>query len=210
MSDFNRIMTKEMIKMGVNCKIIPGNTIGNVSPIIEWIKWLSYEPEFEKKRIEYLDSKKRSELSYEEIEEAANYNRNKIFAELFKIYGTSEWSNEDYMRVYDYMCNESIEELMLKKLTSEELKYAKEEITRLSKVSKGQLSAKVKDEQRREKYEQLSMVDSYILHIISDINYARSMSDLNRVISAQLEESKIMSQRSLYYASNPYAKKIFY
>ena len=84
MSDFNRIMTKEMIKMGVNCKIIPGNTIGNVSPIIEWIKWLSYEPEFEKKRIEYLDSKKRSELSYEEIDEAVNYNRNKIFAELFK------------------------------------------------------------------------------------------------------------------------------
>lgn len=207
MSDFNRIMAKEMIKMGVNCKIIPGNTIGNVSPIIEWIKWLSYEPEFEKKRIEYLDSKKRSELSYEEIEEATNYNRNKNFAELFMVYGTSECSQEDYMRVYDYMCNESIEELMLKKLTSEELKYAKEEITRLSKVSKEQLSAKVKEEQRREKYEQLSMVDSYILHIISDINYARSMSDLNRVISAQLEESKIMSKRSLYYASNPYVKK---
>ena len=106
------------------------------------------------------------------------------------------------MKVYDYMCNESIE-----KLTSEELKYAREEITRLSNVSKEQLSAKVKEEQRREKYEQLSMVDSYILHIISDINYARSMSDLNRVISEQFEESKIMSQRSLYYALNPYAKK---
>ena len=207
MSDFNRIMAKEMIKMGVNCKIIPGNTIGNVSPIIEWIKWLSYEPEFEKKRIEYLDSKKRSELSYEEIEEATNYNRNKIFAELFKIYGTSECSNEDYMRVYDYMCNESIEELMLKKLTSEELKYAKEEITKLSKVSKEQLSAKVKKEQRREKYEQLSMVDSYILHIISDINYVRSLSDLNKKIEAQLKQNDAMRQRSLYYASNPYAEK---
>lgn len=206
MSDFNKIMTKEMIKMGINCKIIPRNTIGNVSPIIEWIKWLSYEPEFEKKRIEYLDSKK-SELSYEEIEEVINYNRNKIFAGLFMVYGTSECSQEDYMRVYDYMCNESIEELMLKKLTSEELKYAREEITRLSNVSKEQLSAKVKEEQRREKYEQLSMVDSYILHIISDINYAISMSDLNRVISEQFEESKIMSQRSLYYALNPYAKK---
>ena len=207
MSDFNRIMAKEMIKMGVNCKIIPGNTIGNVSPIIEWIKWLSYEPEFEKKRIEYLDSKKRSELSYEEIEEATNYNRNKNFAELFMVYGTSECSQEDYMRVYDYMCNESIEELMLKKLTSEELKYAKEEITRLSKVSKEQLSAKVKEEQRREKYEQLSMVDSYILHIISDINYVRSLPDLNKKIEAQLEQNDAMRQRSLYYASNPYAEK---
>ena len=39
---------------------------------------------------------------------------------LFKIYGTSECFEEDYMKVYDYMCNESIEELMLKKLTSED------------------------------------------------------------------------------------------
>lgn len=202
MSDFNRIMAKEMIKMGVNCKIIHGNIFGNISPDIEWIKWLSYESEFEKKRIEYLDSKRVSELSYEELEEAIGYRKNKIFAELFKIYGTSECFQEDYMKVYDYMCNESIE-----KLTSEELKYAREEITRLSKVSKEQLSAKVKDEQIREKYEQLSMVDSYILHIISDINYVRSLSDLNKKIEAQLEQNDAMRQRSLYYASNPYAEK---
>ena len=207
MSDFNRIMAKEVIKMGVNCKIIHGNIFGNISPDIEWIKWLSYESEFEKKRIEYLDSKRVSELSYEELEEAIGYRKNKIFAELFKIYGTSECSQEDYMKVYDYMCNESIEKLMLKKLTSEELKYAREEITRLSKVSKEQLSAKVKDEQIREKYEQLSMVDSYILHIISDINYVRSLSDLNKKIEAQLEQNDAMRQRSLYYASNPYAEK---
>ena len=111
------------------------------------------------------------------------------------------------MKVYDYMCNESIEKLMLKKLTSEELKYAREEITRLSNVSKEQLSAKVKEEQRREKYEQLSMVDSYILHIISDINYVRSLSDLNKKIEAQLEQNDAMRQRSLYYASNPYSEK---
>ena len=207
MSDFNRIMAKEMIKMGVNCKIIHGNIFGNISPDIEWNKWLSYESEFEKKRIEYLDSKRVSELSYEELEEAIGYRKNKIFAELFKIYGTSECFQEDYMKVYDYMCNESIEKLMLKKLTSEELKYAREEITRLSKVSKEQLSAKVKDEQIREKYEQLSMVDSYILHIIYDINYVRSLSDLNKKIEAQLEQNDAMRQRSLYYASNPYAEK---
>lgn len=207
MSNFNRIMAKEIARMGRKVKIIHGNVIGNVSPDIEWIKWLSYEPEFEKKRIEYFDSKKISELSYEELEEVSSYSRNKIFARLFKIYGTSECSEEDYMKVYDYMCNESIEELMLKKLTSEELRYARQEIIRLSKVPKEQLSAKVNEEQKPEKYEQLSMVDSYILHIISDIDYARSMSDLNKKIEAQLEQNEIMRQRSLYYASNPYAKK---
>lgn len=105
------------------------------------------------------------------------------------------------------MCNESIEELMLKKLTSEELRYARQEITRLSKVPKEQLSVKVSKEQKPEKYEQLSMVDSYILHIISDINYTRSMFDLNRKIETQLEQNEIMKQRSLYCASNPYVKK---
>lgn len=207
MSNFNRIMAKEMARMGGKVKIIHGNVIGNISPDIEWIKWLSYEPEFEKKRIEYFDSKKISELSYEELEEASRYIRNKIFARLFKIYGTSECSEEDYMKVYDYMCNESIEKLMLSKLTSEELRYAKQEITRLSEVSKEQLSAKVNEEQKPERYEQLSMVDSYILHIISDIDYARSISSLNREIEAQLEQNDIMRQRSLYYASNSYIRK---
>lgn len=207
MSNFNRVMAKEMARMGGKVKIIHGNVIGNISPDIEWIKWLSYEPEFEKKRIEYFDSKKISELSYEELEEASRYSRNKIFARLFKIYGTSECSEEDYMKVYDYMCNESIEKLMLSKLTSEELRYAKQEITRLSEVSKEQLSAKVNEEQKPERYEQLSMVDSYILHIISDIDYARSISSLNREIEAQLEQNDIMRQRSLYYASNSYIRK---
>lgn len=191
MSNINRIIAKEMSKMDGKAKIIHGNIVGNVSPDMEWIKWLSYEPEFEKKRIEYFDSKKKSELSYEELEEASRYSRNKIFARLFKIYGTSECSEEDYMKVYDYMCNESIEKLMLSKLTSEELRYANQEITRLSEISKEQLRAIVNDAQKPEKYEQLSMVDSYILHVISDISYARSKSSLSREIEAQLVQNEI-------------------
>lgn len=203
----NRIMAKEMAKIDSNVKISTRNVIGNISPDIEWLKWLSYEPEFEKKRIEYFDSKKISELSLEELEEVTRYSRNKVFAKLFKVYGTSECSEEDYMKVYDYMCNESIEELMLSKLTSEELQYAKKEITRLSNVPKEQLSVKVRKEQTPEKYEQLSMADSYILHLISNINYARSLADLNGRIEAQLEQNESMKQKSLYYASNPYRKK---
>lgn len=205
--DFNRKIAREVSKIGGNVKIIHGSVIGNIPPDIEWTKWLSYEPEFEKKRIEYLDSKKVSELSYKELEEASRYSRNKIFARLFKIYGTSECSEEDYMRVYDYMCNESIENLMLSKLTSQELQHAKQEITRLSKVSKEQLSVKVNEERKPEKYEQLSMVDSYILHLISDIDYARGMADLSKKIDVHLEQNECMRQRSLYHASNPYARK---
>lgn len=206
MNEF-RVTNKAITKMIKKVKIIPKYIIGNISPVIEWIKWLSYEPEFEKKKIEYFDSKKVSELSYEELEEASRYSRNKIFAKLFKIYGTSECSNDDYMKVYKFMCNESIEKLMLSKLTSEELQYAKQEITRLREIPNEQLSDKVKEENKPEKYKQLSMVDSYILHIISNINYAKKISDLDERIESQLKQNEIMRQKSLYYATNLYRKK---
>lgn len=202
---FDREMAK--IMAGNGAKIIHGENIGNVDPYIEWIKWLSYIPEFEKKRIEYFDSKKISELTYEELEEASRYSRNKIFARLFKIYGTSECSEEDYMKVYDYMCSESIEKLMLSKLTSEELRYAKQEINKLSKVSKEQIRTKLNEEQKPEKYEQLSMVDSYILHVISKINFARSLAELDSNIEAQLNANDVMGNKSYYYAANPQIKR---
>ena len=199
------ILVREMAKSGGKAKITCVKTIVNVSPDVEWLKWLSYEPEFEKNRIEYFDSKKVSELSLEELAEASRYIKNRVFAELFKIYGASECSKEDYMKVYEYMCNESIEELMISKLTPEELQYAKQEITRLSKIPSDQLSCIIKEEQ--EKYEQLSMVDSYILHIISGIDYARSLSSLDKELNSQLEQNAVMRRRSFYAASNPYQKR---
>ena len=200
--DFSKEIVREMAGMGGT--FLYGNVVGNVSPDIEWIKWLSYEPEFEKKRIEYLDSKKVSELSYEELNEASIYSRNKMFAKLFKAYGTKECSEEDYIKVYNFMCEESIEKLMLSKLTVEELQYAKQEITRLLDIPKEQLCAKVQEEQRLEKYEKLSMVDSYILHIMSNVDYARARSDLDRKIGKQLEQNDVVIRKSLCYANNSY------
>ena len=191
--EFDRIMARELFRMDNRVKIVSGD-IGNVSPDVEWIKWLSYEPEFEKQRISYLESKKESELSYDELEEVAKYRRNRTIVNLFKIYGTPECSEDDYMKVYDYMRHESIEQLMLSKLTIEELHYAKKEITRLSKVDKKQLNTKVTEDKKIERYEQLPMVDSYILHVVSEINYIRNINDLDRQIAAQIEQNKTAGQ----------------
>ena len=49
MNDFNREMA--MLMAGTGSMAIHGKTIGNVSPYIEWIKWLSYTPDFQKKKI---------------------------------------------------------------------------------------------------------------------------------------------------------------
>ncbi len=190
------MLLEEMAKSKGKVKIIHGNIFG-ISPIIEWIKWLNYEPQFEKKRIEHLNSKVFSELSCEEINEVYNYKRNKLFAKLFKDYWEDKCSEEDYIKVYNYMCSESIENLMLMKLNHEELEDAKKEITRLSKMSKEQLDAKIKEGIKAENYEQLSMVEAYILHVIIDIVYNRYTTHLNKTIKAQVEQNEFTRLRSL-------------
>lgn len=202
---FNREMAN--ILVGSGAKIIYGEIIGNVDPYIEWIKWLSYVPKFQQTRVKKLNSKKIKDMSLEEKEEVRNYKNQKRMSKLFKIYGSSDISKEEYMEVYNYMLNQSIDELMLSKLTSEELKYAREQIQHYSQIPKDELKKKVKTEQKEDNYKKLSMVDSYIFHIISRINFARSLAELDRNIEAQLNSNAAMRQKSFYYAANPQEKK---
>lgn len=196
MSNISKIMAKELNKNGSQVKFIYGNVFGNIPPIIEWIKWLSYEPEFEKNRIEHLNSKGSNNLSYEELNELDHYMKRKRMAQLFKKYDNMECSKEEYMEVYSYMSNESIITLMLDKLTIQEIKYANEEITRLRELSNEDLSQKIRTESQKDNYLNLSMVNAYILHIIDRINYVRNMNEFNNRLNWQLDSNVIMRQKS--------------
>ena len=202
MSNISKIMVKELNKSGSQVKFIYGNVFGNIPPIIEWIKWLSYEPEFEKNRIEHLISKGINNLSYEEINELNYYMKRKRMAQLFKKYDNMECSKEEYMEVYDYMSNESIINLMSSKLTRDEIQYAKEEITRLIELSNEELNKKIKIESQKNYYLNLSMVDAYILHIIDRIIYVRNMNEFNNRLNWQLYSNAIMRQRSIFRKRN--------
>ncbi len=198
--NLSRIVAKEMAKG--NCKIEKGNILEGITPSIEWQKWLSYEPDFEKNRIEYLETKKESELSHEETNELNFYRRNKFFADMFKLYNTKKCNLSEYMLVYDFMSNESIEKIMLSKLTNEELEYAKKEINRLNEIPEKELSIKVNEGKNLAVYEKLSIVDSYILHVIANIDFVRCNENLNNEINSQIEENNVMRQRSLYNSLN--------
>lgn len=204
MSNISKIMAKELNKSGSQVKFIYGNVFGNIPPIIEWIKWLSYEPEFEKNRIEHLISKGINNLSYEEINELKYYMKRKRMAQLFKKYDCKECSKEEYMEVYSYMSNESIINLMSSKLTRDEIQYAKEEITRLIELSNEELNKKIRIESQKDNYLNLSMVDAYILHIIDIINYTQSMNEFNSILNWQLDSNAIMRQRSIFRKRNTY------
>ena len=196
MSNISKIMAKELNKSGSQVKFIYGNVFGNIPPIIEWIKWLSYEPEFEKNRIEHLNSKGSNNLSYEELNELDHYMKRKRMAQLFKKYDCKECSKKEYMEVYSYMSNESIINLILDKLTVQEIKYAEEEIKKLITGSSEELTKKIKVESQKENYLYLPMVDAYILHIIDRINYVRNMNEFNNILNWQLDSNVIMRQKS--------------
>ena len=203
---FNKVVANMMA--GSNIKIIHGEVVGNANPYIEWIKWLSYIPKFQEVRLQEVSSKKVEELTGEEIDELNTYKRQNRILKLFKLYGTKEISKDEYMEVYNFMVNQSIDELMLSKLTIEELRYAKSQIQYFSEIASEELRKKVNEERKADNYENLSMVDSYILHVISKISFAKSIIELDRKIEAQVRENAAMRERSLYYAVNPYTKKI--
>lgn len=51
------------------------------------------------------------------------------------------------------------------------------------------------------------MVDAYILHRLSQIEFSRNLVDLDKTLDTQVKENEIMRQKSLYYATYPHKKK---
>ena len=195
-----------LMMAGTKVKAIYGNTLGTINPYLEWLKWLSYTPEFEKNRMEELRNKPTNMLSVSELEELINLLSQERIGKLFSLYGTIQISKDDYMEVYDYMCEKSIDKLMLSKLSKEELKYATKAIKKYEKLPYDKLKAKINRETNENVYESLSMVDSYILHAISIFNIQKSIGDMDRKLSSRVEENNAISQKSYYYSSNPYRR----
>ena len=198
--DWNTQMVRELLEVGKEFKMICGDVFGNVDPYIEWIKWLSYEPEFILEKVEEISNKKVAEITESERKLINKFKEDQEMARLFKIYGTNEINKAEYMKVYKYMNEKSIENLILRKLTKEELEYAKDQIKYYEGIPKEVLSQKVLFEQKEENYEKLSMVDSYILHMISKTKSVRDDMEFDRKLSATLEENYVMSVKSYIYA----------
>ena len=188
----DKIIAKEMADS--NSKTFPLKY--GINYYIEWLKWLDYIPEFENKRRQELESKKIDELSLEELNELKKYLKQSRMLELFKLYGTNNISKEDYMMVYNYMKDCSIEDLMLSKLSKEELLYAKEKIESLKELSTLELKENILDKNKKN-FEKLSMVDAYIFHMISKVFYARKNMENDAILAAQLRYNRVNSLKRI-------------
>ena len=110
------------------------NTNNNFEPYIssitirEWIKWLAYVPDFKKSGMEKINSKRVDELSCEELEEALSIRKQEKMLNLLSKVHSSDITEEEYKEVYDFIDNESLEDLMKSKLSEEEQQEAADKI----------------------------------------------------------------------------------
>lgn len=199
MSNIWKILVQEMSKSSGSVKIVSKD-------YKEWIAWLNYESEFEKQRKNYLMSRKFEELNKSEQIELSHYIKYQTYANLFNKYETNTCTQEEYIKVCNFMKIESLEDLITSKLTVEELVYVKSEINRIENLS----SADFESEYRklRDSYfnEQLTMAERYVYYLSSRIAAYRSHISAENEISAQLKENEDMRYRSYIYSQNPYRK----
>ena len=138
--------------------------------IKEWIKWLSYNSTENEKYILVLINK----------------------------YVNQNCTKEEFYKVYDYMSN-SIENIMLKKLNSDELKEANDKVKRLEQLSDKELRGLIDTEIQDDIYYNLSMIDAYILHKLIKIDNIRNVREMNRRLElVDNETTSIIRLSSVY------------
>lgn len=189
-------------KEGIKPQLLPNVEVrGNYKiDLSVWLKWLDYEPEFEIELIETLSSKNPSTLSLKELQILSKYQERKRISLLIEKYET-DFDLGEYEVANTYLQTKSIEELMLDKLSKEEIEYAKLEIKRLSQLPYEELDKKVEEMISEHSSSNLSMVDSYILHKISEVDMRRSISRFNAATGRMIENDKV---RSIQYYSAKY------
>lgn len=178
-----------------------------IEPHIAWVKWLSYVPEFKRKRISEIESKPVDEISKDEEDELKIFRNESEMLKLFQKYVSGDISKDEYMQVYNIMRTRSLDDLMMSRLSKEELSDAKSQIRSFSELSNEELHQKVEEEKREENYEKLSMLDSYILYELSKVSWNRGLEELSKQISIQISDTDAQSKKDASLNSFPYYMK---
>ena len=199
MSNIWKILVQEMSKSNGSAKIV-------TKDYKEWIAWLNYEPEFEKQRKKYLMSRKFEELNASEQIELSHYIKYQTYADLFNKYEINTCTQEEYIKVCNFMKIESLEDLIISKLTAEELNYVKSEINRIENLSLTDFESEYRKLRDLHFNEQLTMTERYVYYLSSRIAAYRNNIRVENEISAQLKGNENMRYRSYIYSQNPYRK----
>ncbi len=198
MSDFSKIMIGNIVKntgtrLGI---VIPGEQIPGIDSLNEWIKWLSYKPAFEQEKITSISLKTVTDLTIDDLEILLQYKKEEKMVLLFKKYKSNECTADEFMKVYNYMSN-SITNLMLRKLTSSELEVANMELSKFNDFDTEKLDEKVKTAKNEEDYNALSMIDSYVVHMLAIKKVRIKSKGYQKALTAELRRNNAMHYKNL-------------
>ena len=198
MSDFSKMMIGNIVKntgtrLGI---VIPGEQIPGIDSLNEWIKWLSYKPAFEQEKITSISLKTVTDLTIDDLEILLQYKKEEKMVLLFKKYKSNECTADEFMEVYNYMSN-SITDLMLRKLTRSELEAANMELSKFNDFDTEKLDEKVKTAKNEEDYNALSMIDSYVVHMLAIKKVRIKSKGYQKALTAELRRNNAMHYKNL-------------
>lgn len=138
--------------------------INRYKPEVEWLKWLSYEPESFQLVKEDLYAREVSTLSLYELEMVKDFRIQEKMLGLFKQYVDGVITEDIAKEIKYFMKENSIEDLMLSKLSSEEVESASRILRDYEECPSLYWQEEFEYDQDPYVYKTLGMVDSYILH----------------------------------------------
>ena len=162
----------------------------NINLAMQYLKWLKYVPKKEQERIDSILNKKASELTNEDISQLKIFKDMQNITSIFERYLSDEYKTNDLLSVYDFMKNTSLYDLMLSKLTKEELNMAQIKIEQLKSLSDFKLSKLIKEKMTYEEYMKLSMIDAYCINRLSSILKIRLDEKCDIEISAHINSKR--------------------
>lgn len=193
--NLSRIVAKQFAGFST-VKAFPKMNLGKLEQDAEWIKWLTYSLLQRKEQVTELKQKDIDLLSAKELEFLLNYAQDeKILASLNHV-RNSVASADEAMEVYDFLKTNSIVRFMERTLPVADLKLAKEWLHAIEAMDKDAKAEYLREKLSPGQYEQLSMVDAYVVHIVLYHDMVESEKRCDREIRARVKENNDMAFRS--------------
>ena len=169
----------------------------------EWIRFLSYVSPDDESFLNKLNGKSLEQLTTDEIKKYLKIKEQKTMADLFIKYKNKECTRKEHDSVYKYMKN-SLEDFMKSKLTENELNESCKTLAVFRKKEILELEDYIKD--KMSNYNNLTLVDAYILYEVREIGYNKKTDEINNKIRNDQIERQINLKKNLVKSYGPRRK----
>lgn len=156
----------------------------------EWIRFLSYVKPGEKNFLKELNSRSLYQLTTDEIKKYLKIKEQKTMTDLFIKYKNKDCTKNEHDCVCEYMRN-SLEDFMRSRLTEDELNESYKTLATFREKEIQELEDYIKD--KISNYNNLTLVDAYILYEVREIRYNKKTDEINnKIINKQKVQVKFL------------------